>query len=92
MNKKRIISMATTAIGVILLAVGFHYKNKLNQASKGLDTALSPLSDNPFASAVGSGAHHKIKGYQVKIHLVIVAGAILTAAGVSYFVYLRQKK
>jgi len=92
MRKKFILPVIISLIGFSTLSVSFYYKHKLNQAKKGIDTLLSPLSANPFGDVLGSNAKSQLGSYEVKIHILMAIGAVITACGVSYLVYKMQKE
>ena len=90
-RRKKLLSVIISAVGIVAVILAFHYKGKLNSAQKGIDSAFSS-SDNPFSKMIEEGAHHKLKGYEVKIHILMAIGAIVTALGISSYVYYHQKK
>jgi hypothetical protein len=92
MRTKLIIATAITVLGLSVLTASFYYKHRLNEAKTGVETLLTPLHGNPFGSAIGSDAKNSLKAYATKIHLMMAGGALITACGFSYFVYIRQKK
>jgi hypothetical protein len=91
MKIKKTVALIISLLGIGILGTSFYYKHKLNQAKEGVNSLLSPLASNPFGEYIGSDAKHKLRGYEIKIHLLMAFGAILTACGVSYYVYIKQK-
>lgn len=91
MKKITLISLVITLLGTTGLGSGFYYKHKLNEAKEGLENLFSHGKSNPFNDAVGFGAKNKLRSYEIKIHLLLGISAIMTAGGISLFVYFRQK-
>ena len=90
-HRKKLISVIVSLIGIVAVVLAFHYKGKLTAAQRGVDSAFGS-SDNPFSRMVEEGAHHKLSGYEVKIHILMAIGAVVTALGISSYVYFQQKK
>jgi len=90
-HRKKLLSVIVSLIGIVAVVLAFHYKGKLSSAQKGIDSAFGS-SDNPFSKMIEEGAHHKLSGYEVKIHILMAVGAIITALGISSYVYFHQKK
>lgn len=92
MKKMTLMSLVAIALGMTGLGAGFYYKQKLNEAQRGVDNLFTHDKSNPFGEAVGFGVKSKLKSYELKIHLLLGISALITAGGVSLFVYFRQKK
>ena len=92
MRYKQILALIIVVIGIGALGTGFYYKKRITETQKGVETLLSPMSGNPFSHSITEDLSAKLKGYEIKIHLLLGLGALMTAFGVSYYFYLKQKK
>jgi uncharacterized membrane-anchored protein len=90
MRMKQVLALVVTVIGIGVLGAGFYYKKRINETKEGISTMMAPLSGNPFSSVITVDAKNKLKSYELKIHLFLGFGALLTAFGISYYIYSKK--
>lgn len=85
MKAKKIISLITILLGLVLFGLGLYVNHRINQAKGAIDMASGFLPDNAIDRQIRGSIDSKLGSYRIPIIVSLTGGAVLVILGAAMF-------